>query len=161
MCASTWGHGGAVCNNTLSYKQVKSTAHSLTCSLYPFLMSFSCLMVPRKGTTGAKHKEKEVPRQSTEQLEEVREVIRLSQAHLPPGLVGKKDLESILQFVAGEGNEGGATVVKDASTLDIILDELDIPIFDCFLMAGLVLPLSGLCHAVVSTYALHPLHIHL
>ena len=55
---------------------------------------------------------------------------------------------------------GGDRVLKDASTLESRLDSRDVPIFDVFILAGLVPPMSEFCHAVIATYALHLLHLH-
>ena len=74
--------------------------------------------------------------------------------------MGAAALEHLAQFIAGQVSEAGATVLKDASTLESSVDSHDVPIFDVFILAGVVPPMSEFYHAVIATYALHLLHLH-
>ena len=117
-------------------------------------------MAPKKGSTAGRRRARGGSRASPEVFEESWDALRPSHARFPPGLVSSSSIEHLTHFVAGQGNEAGVTVLKDASTLESRLDSRDVPIFDVFILAGLVPPMSEFCHAVIATYALHLLHLH-
>jgi hypothetical protein len=58
-------------------------------------------------------------------------------------------------WVADETNEHGATLLLDVKEVGPCAS-LDARVFICFLMAGIVLPLSSFLHAILEEYGLTP-----
>ena len=78
-------------------------------------------------------------------------------AFFPPGL-NAPDTNRLALSAASAWNEHGATVCHPASFN--ALEPGDARIFACFVVAGLVPPMSLFFHAVLATYGLHVSHIH-
>ena len=78
-------------------------------------------------------------------------------AFFPPGM----DLEAttrLARSAATAWNEHGATLCRPGSCND--LTPADARIFACFVVAGLIPPMSHFFHAVLAAYGLHVAHIH-
>ena len=78
-------------------------------------------------------------------------------AFFPPGL-NLADTSRLALSAATAWNENGATVCHPASFNSLVPG--DAQIFACFVVAGLVPPMSFFFHAVLVAYGLHVTHIH-
>ena len=83
--------------------------------------------------------------------------MRPTYAFFPPGL-NPTETGKVALSAATAWNEHGATVCHPASFDD--LTPGDVWIFSCFIMTGLVPPMSLFFHAIMAAYGLHVSHIH-
>ena len=65
-----------------------------------------------------------------------------------------KSLESLLCVIASEDNEHQATTLQHAGAPPSDLVGLDIRVFSCFLISGLVPPMSHFFQAVMAAFSL-------
>ena len=71
-----------------------------------------------------------------------------------------KSLENFLGAVASEDNEHWATVLQHAKAPPSGLTRLDIRVFSCFLILGLVPPMSHFFQAVMAAFSLRLAQLH-
>ena len=83
--------------------------------------------------------------------------LRPTHAFFPPGL-NREATVKLERAAASDWNEHGATVCHPAAFSR--LESGDARIFSCFVVAGLVPPMSLFFHAVLAAYTLHVAHLH-
>ena len=71
-----------------------------------------------------------------------------------------KSMESLLGAIASEDIEHRATVPQHAEAPPSDLGSLDIRVFSCFLILGLVPPMSHFFQAVMAAFSLHLAQLH-
>lgn len=84
---------------------------------------------------------------------------RVTRAFFPPGCSSAetRELES---SVASRSNEHGPTVLHHAGTPGDRLGPLDVKVFKCFILTGVVPPLSLFCSAILREYGLCLAQLH-
>ena len=100
----------------------------------------------RKGKGKAKVADAAVPKED----------LRLTRTHFGIGLCNQERIRPLIPMVANSFHEGGKTEVRPTSEKV----RGDAIIFSCFLLAGMVPPLSEFCQAVLETYGLVILQLH-
>ena len=114
-------------------------------------------MAPKLQPTKKRGKSKDLSHLTTRERDW--EAWRTTHPFYPPGK-DKKGVNKLADAIASKGNEHGHTVLHEAGAPARKLTALDVRFFVCFLLAGLVLPLSAFLVAVLADYGLLLAHLH-